>query len=104
LWKTLSDYTLDISTRNRTEQTALRSLFTLEAKCVSQMDSQQKDRVSAVNVKLMRVRRFAAAADMAPSSIYSLLKKGAIRGVKVGSSLRIPASELERLERGEVTA
>jgi hypothetical protein len=55
-------------------------------------------------IVLMRVRRFARAADMAPSTVYALLKSGAIKGVRIGSALRIPSSELTRLERGEITA
>jgi excisionase family DNA binding protein len=58
---------------------------------------------------LLRPSRFAELADMSRSTVYSLVAKGKLRAVYYGSTLRIPASELQspaselqRLERVEV--
>jgi excisionase family DNA binding protein len=34
------------------------------------------------------------------STVYRLIAKGAIKGIKIGGSVRIPDAELDRLQRG----
>jgi excisionase family DNA binding protein len=35
------------------------------------------------------------------STVYRLIAKGMIRGIKIGGSVRIPDAEFDRLQRGD---
>jgi excisionase family DNA binding protein len=49
----------------------------------------------------LTVAECAQALQCSPATIKRLLKKGELRGIKIGRLVRIPASELERLAAGE---
>ena len=55
------------------------------------MESKKVDKV------LVKPGTFAAAAEMSRASVYKLIEKGEIHAVRIGGSLRIPMSELDRL-------
>ncbi len=48
-------------------------------------------------VALYRVERFAELVQMGPSTVRRHISAGRIRSVRLGRSVRIPASEIERL-------
>lgn len=62
--------------------------------------------MSAVDVSghplptLLKVREFATAARLSDSGVYLLIARGIVRAVRIGRSVRIPASELQRLVEG----
>ena len=43
----------------------------------------------------------AHALGLCPASVYNMINRGALRAVKLGRSVRIPASELVRLLGGQ---
>ena len=51
---------------------------------------------------LYRPRNFAMKTDMSTSMVYKLLSSGEIRSVRIGRSVRIPATELDRVLAGLV--
>lgn len=57
---------------------------------------------SADDRVLLRPRSFAAKADISPSFVYKLVANGNLRSVSVGRSIRIPATEIDRLLAGEI--
>ena len=48
---------------------------------------------------LIRPARFAQMVDLSRASVYAAIDRGEIRAVRIGGSLRIPASELARLQQ-----
>jgi excisionase family DNA binding protein len=52
---------------------------------------------------LIRPATFARLVDLSRASVYAAIDRGEIRAVRIGGSLRIPASELARLQQ-EATA
>src|SRR3989442_7172915 len=46
--------------------------------------------------QMLRVPELAERLDLSPQSVYRLLQSGALPGLRVGGSWRVPASALER--------
>ena len=40
---------------------------------------------------------------LAPSTVYRLIIRGTIRGVKIGANVRVTEEEIDRLRQGEAT-
>jgi excisionase family DNA binding protein len=53
---------------------------------------------------LYHPRNFAARTDLSPSMVYKMVANGSLHSVRIGRSVRIPASELDRVLAGEVRA
>lgn len=47
--------------------------------------------------KLLRPGKFARLIDSSRSHVYVLIERGELHAVRVGGSLRVPVSEVERL-------
>jgi excisionase family DNA binding protein len=61
------------------------------------MDSLTSNKDAGETRMLYRVGTAAQRLDISRSQLYKLLGRGDIRAVKVGNSIRIPVSEMERI-------
>ncbi len=52
-----------------------------------------------VTPALLKPARFAKLIDASRSTVYLLINQGEIKAVKIGGNIRIPATELTRLQQ-----
>jgi excisionase family DNA binding protein len=59
---------------------------------------------TAQATRLLRVSEVAARLQLAVPTVYALIRRGALPGVRVGGSVRVDPAELERfLDKGRTT-
>ena len=58
-----------------------------------------KEKVGEIIIKLLNVVQAAAELGLAKQTIYNWVSLGKLRTMKIGSSVRIPATEIERVRR-----
>ena len=55
----------------------------------------------ALSAEFYTVREIAQKLRIGEQQAYATVHRGEVRAVKIGGSYRVPAGELERLQRGE---
>jgi excisionase family DNA binding protein len=53
--------------------------------------------INKIDKALMKPASFARLCEMSRANVYKLIEKGELRAVRIGGSIRIPISELNRL-------
>lgn len=60
-----------------------------------------KYRKGGIVMKYLTVKEFAEMFRLSPQTVYLMIGDGRVNTVRIGKAIRIPAEEIERIEKGE---